>query len=487
MRALITSTILSLLLLLVGCSEGSFVGSDANDGAAEGVTDLVPVSIAGELSTTTRVSGSSWESGDDIGVFMTYFSSDTELVKNICYTTTGDGKFSPTEGGETIYYPSNASAVNLYAYYPYSSSVESFGEMDLNISSIHQYDQERIDLLRAYVGGVNFEERDEAILFTFEHKLSKIDVVTYPGDGYTISSLEGISVNITSQSQQAKYVAYTDRLITINGDNDIALVTEQTTDSDNVACCSSSAIIFPQTMDDDCELRFELASGVSYSLPLSGEVLAAGDNLLIKVSVNLKGVETISSNIVAWGESEEHYGVDFEYTPIFDEADLIDYRDRVNAGEAVPDAILLSDITLSTATNWTPIGSEIYPYTAKFNGNGRSISDLTILDLNSSCQALFGVVGDGITEAYIYDLTVTSPNVVAGNNSSAIVGMSNKATIYRCVVDGGTVSGSGYTAGVVGTAVSTLVRQCSSSCTTSDGYTLTPLVGSLREGSTIVD
>ncbi len=490
MKRLIISTLLSLLCIC--CSEGSFVDSevlsgdveDVVDGSDDVLTELVAVEIESSISTSTRVDGISWEDGDEIGVFMTYFGHDVELVNNVCYTTTGDGKFSPTKESDIIYYPENTSTVDLYAYYPYSSSVGSFGEMEINISSINQYNSESIDILRAYFEGVKMDERETPVLFTFEHRLSKIDIVTYPGVGYTIASLADMSVSITEQSHKATYVAYTDELTLAGGGSEIELVTTgPTTDSSNAQCYSSTAIIFPQTASGDCVLRFDLDNGDSFSLSLSGEEIESGDNLLLNVSVNRHGIETISSSIVAWGESEEHFGVDYEYVPIWNEADLIAYREVVNSGGEVSPAILMSDIELSTLTNWTPIGNNIYPYTSTFNGNGKSISGLTILDANSSCQGLFGVVGDGITEAYIGDLIISSPNVVVGGSCGAVAGMSNNATFVRCSVDGGIVSGGDYSGGVIGVAVSTILQYCSSTSTLSDGVALAPLVGSLRDCS----
>ncbi len=478
MKHLIVSTLLSLLCIC--CSDVSGVDSDAVvDSAVDESVDLVAVEIESSITTTTRVSGTSWEDGDQIGIFMTYFTSGAEIVDNICYTTEGDGRFTPDDEDETIYYPENTSTVNLLAYSPYSSDVESYGSMEIDLSD----NQESVDILRAFVSGIKMEDREEPVIFDFKHRLSKIDVVIYPGDGYTITSLAWLKVYITEQSQTATYVAYTDVLTPQEEVSEMEIESSRTSDSSGGASCyNSSAIIFPQTASEGCELRIDLNNDDSFTHSLSGVEFCEGENMIIYLSVNKHGLEILSSSIVAWGDPVEGYlSSDLEYVPIWDEDDLIAYRDDVNSGVEVKSAILMDDITLTAS--WSPIGSDIYPYIATFNGNGYSISGLTISDANSSCQGLFGVVGDGITEANIADLTIVSPNIVAGNSCGAVAGMSNKATFSRCVVDGGVILGADYTGIIVGVAAATTLEYCSSTISSSAD----DLVGSLRDGSIVIE
>lgn len=106
-------------------------------------------------------------------------------------------------------------------------------------------------------------------------------------------------------------------------------------------------------------------------------------------------------------------------------AELIWFRDTVNAGEANTCAELQQDVTHVDET-WTSIGTSEHPYTGTFNGNGHTIR----VWLHGWGQALFGYVG---ADAKLTDIAVTkrqSENYSL--NASAPLARINDGTITHC-------------------------------------------------------
>lgn len=98
--------------------------------------------------------------------------------------------------------------------------------------------------------------------------------------------------------------------------------------------------------------------------------------------------------------------------------------------------ILESDITLPAAaagqSNFTPIGSAGASFCGEFNGNGHTISGLTINNAGAGYAALFGEVGNG---GYIHGLTLDGVNIVGGQYVGGIAAYCY-GKISDCTVSG---------------------------------------------------
>ena len=110
-----------------------------------------------------------------------------------------------------------------------------------------------------------------------------------------------------------------------------------------------------------------------------------------------------------------------------------------------------ADIDLSSFANWTPIGTgttNATMFTGTFNGNGRTISGLTIDSLLTTGVGLFGVVG---TTANIRNFNMADVSVAA-SNSGAVAGISTGATITNIEIVSGTIgrANANTVGGVVG-------------------------------------
>lgn len=157
--------------------------------------------------------------------------------------------------------------------------------------------------------------------------------------------------------------------------------------------------------------------------------------------------------------------------------------DQLQAMQNFPEShfILTGDIDAgdtSDGDGFNPIGDNTTPFTGSLNGDGFTISELTINRTDEEFVGLFGVIGDGgtVTDLYIESADVTGENEVgifAGSNDGEIL---NSYTT-------GTVNGEDNVGGLVGRN-NGLIQQSFSSAITNGTDNVGGLVG--NNSSTIL-
>ena len=143
---------------------------------------------------------------------------------------------------------------------------------------------------------------------------------------------------------------------------------------------------------------------------------------------------------------------------ISNEADLQALADNVNAGNNMTGVyfVMTHDIAIAAAS-WIPIGKdEAHPFRGVFDGNGRTISGMTVIDINTvvlnsvgdetAFAGLFGYIGNGGTVKNVITDASCSVSVIvadsddtkkmfiyaggiAGFNSGTILNCSNAADV----------------------------------------------------------
>ncbi len=103
---------------------------------------------------------------------------------------------------------------------------------------------------------------------------------------------------------------------------------------------------------------------------------------------------------------------------------LNEIAQKVNAGEINADIELASNVDLSAYTNWQPIGTIEHPFTGSFDGNGYSITGLTINDTEDAnnrqkAWGLFGVVDGSTDPIVIQHVTVHGSITVNGTGNTS--------------------------------------------------------------------
>ena len=134
--------------------------------------------------------------------------------------------------------------------------------------------------------------------------------------------------------------------------------------------------------------------------------------------------------------------------------DLYEFAIKVNEGDNTACAVLTADITLID-TNWTPIGNDSNQYKGTFDGDGHTITGLSV-DIqsdNTIYAGLFGFLGEGGT---IKNLGLADSKITCSGNRVYAGGVCgwNTGTIENCYntgdVSGTSEYGFAYAGGVCG-------------------------------------
>lgn len=315
------------------------------------------------------------------------------------------------------------------------------------------------DFISAEAQAVQFDHP----MLEFSHRTARITVLLKPGDG--IPSVTGANVSVTG-------------LGTDNGNP--ATIRTYAAGSDTY-----EALTAPQTVKVNTPfIQVDLGGGTYYFRPQSDVVLEAGCRYTYTVSVTAKGLELAGCTIGGWtdGGSESGNATDLGdgYTVSEDGNTYTVYTDDglmawAEAAQGNPslNCTLTHDIDLS-GTEWEPVGDRNNVYTGTFDGNGHTISNLTITKENLSFGDDCGMFGRVGTNATIKDLTLESVRLNVGADGIPIGALagSNQGTISNCKVSGNisvTNNEIQYVGGIVGWMESGVIQYCHSSASIQGG------------------
>ena len=143
---------------------------------------------------------------------------------------------------------------------------------------------------------------------------------------------------------------------------------------------------------------------------------------------------------------------------------------------------LTADIDLSVI-DWTPIGIDYnHRYTGTFNGGGHTITGLTVTG-SDQYAGLFGYIDDGgtVKNVVLEDVQITSDN--SSGYAGGVAGDS-WGTIENCSVSG-SVSGTTFAGGVVGSQWGGSITGCNSSATVKGVIFAGGIAGETNSGASL--
>ncbi len=250
-------------------------------------------------SSITRVANNEWEANDKIGVTMTKATTTTLAegdYSNTPYTVSAAGataSFSPDS--KVIYLPTDGSSVDFYAYCPYTATIDSNNDIDVDITS---QNFTKIDLVATKATGATKES--PKVVFSgdnaFKHQLSKLTISLKIGTG--ISDLTGLSTTIKGQYTTAKYNTLTSA---ISSEGDIANITVATTVATAATTATAEAILIPTAAIAGSTVVFTL-DGEDYIWNTSAVELVQGSEHTYEITITKTGLETGDATINKWGE-----------------------------------------------------------------------------------------------------------------------------------------------------------------------------------------
>lgn len=252
--------------------------------------------VTNSKSIPTRASGTKWDSGDAIGVFMKKHGaalSTSNLYDNVRFVTTkGDGVFKASN--TEVNYPFDGSAVDFIAYYPYNANLDG---LTYKIDVSNQNNSVDIDLL--YSDNVkNVTSSSTNASLTFKHMLS--NVVLNISIANEEMSLEGIEVSISNVPTKADFSLNNGAISNLSGNNAISF---NITESGKKA----EAILIPTEDLSGSVLQFITLDDKVYTYDLSkSSVKGFKESTRYTFNVTIEGegvkIEETSTSIEDWGE-----------------------------------------------------------------------------------------------------------------------------------------------------------------------------------------
>ena len=181
-----------VVLVFLNCSKENSI--DQEIGKEVKVTATFSgMSVSSEV--TTRVTDTSWEKDDAIGLFMMNSAvalDESALASNVKYITDGTQEFNNPSQNK-IYYPFNKKNVDIIAYYPYDSSIK---DLTYEIDVTNQIKLSDIDLL--YSNEIKSVNSTAGIVnLHFIHQLVKVIIKLDVGDtGVELNKFSAIIANV---------------------------------------------------------------------------------------------------------------------------------------------------------------------------------------------------------------------------------------------------------------------------------------------------
>lgn len=263
-----------------------------------------------------------------------------------------------------------------------------------------------------------------------------IDKVTATASNYTI--------NVASSAPSAKVTISNS---TLNGKNvvNIASPSADITVSNSIINCN----------DDD------ITEGESYAAlclnkdAVGGKIAATGCTINVTAqSDSEKGRNGAENGSVTIDGSTDGVKVMYVVITYPDSNYYHAFETLAEAFEFAKDGdviTLIRNITLDG--EWAPVGTTEAPFKGTFDGNGKTISGLTITSGNFA--GLFGYVSD----ATIKNVTLANVNVSGSERMGALVGkIFGDAVVENCTVSGSVEGSDSNTGGIIGEIVTGTVQ-----------------------------
>lgn len=245
-------------------------------------TEQAPIRFSAVLfeNDITRASGTTWDKGDEIGVFTVAHQSQLtsgniiDQNDNLPFVTTnGDANFYAKS--KNIYYPQDGSSMDIIAYYPYRSDLADYKypvDITTHPEIFYSNNLKGVNKNKPQDNGIQFRRILSRIIF---------NVTPQSGDG----SLEGLSVTVDG----AKTLA------SLSLSDGALVVDEQSVKSFPMVVSGSdsqkqaSAILLPSAQVNETTVRFSVG-GKTYQWTVPN-ILEAGK--VYRYDIQLTGVEPI--------------------------------------------------------------------------------------------------------------------------------------------------------------------------------------------------
>ncbi len=429
------SAALALLLGLAACTqdEAGFLSE-----GAEGTpivftaTGLNPVATA-TVGTRAPADGN-WEGVQSVAVLM------DGTVKAYNVTPSTSDHTGATLTSTDPHYWTNHDNITVTAWWPYTAGETTPPAVKVAADQSARKDFEGSDLIVAKEQTVSYGNPT----LRFTHRTARVTVIlTDYTEGMASVKLTGLS---TENGNPAQIIPY-DK----GNDTYTALVAPQSvaTGTAFITCAFTNGKVFVYKMQSDTHWQ----AGEEYTYTVS---LAAAKDPGYTVSEDGKTYE------------------------VYNAEGLKNIAELVNEEWKLDINITLTNNIDLTGIDWTPIGKDDNKaYTGTFDGNGKTITGLTVTRSNRY-TGLFGFIKGTVKNVVLTEVNITSGTFVGG-----VAGWSFGGNIENCSVSGSVSGSSGSdVGGVVGYQQVGSITGCSSSATVKGTERAGGVVGVTNGGTT---
>ena len=425
----------------------------------EGEYPLV-IRATGLQAVATPASTRATVDGDWQGIQTVALSVGGTVKQYNVTASDADGYRSATLSSDTDpFWWTSREDITVSAWWPYGTTMP---DVVVKADQSTREGFEGSDFISAEAQAVQFDNPT----LKFSHRTARITVLLKPGDG--ITSVTGADVYVTGLSTDNNNPA--------------------TIETYAVGGNSYEALTAPQTVaKGEPFIRVELGGGNFYFRPQNDVVLEAGNRYKYTVNVNATGLTLEGCTIGDWadggGESgaAEDLGYNYDtntksYT-VYNADGLLAWNEAAQKDQSI-NCTLSADINMA-GKEWTRIGTdENNSYNGTFDGNGKTITGLTVNQSEKNYAGLFGCLG---SDGKVQNLTLENVHIsgvfyvgsVVGTNFGTVSGCTasgnitgtesciggvvgwNKGTVTGCTASGN-ISGRQGTGGVVGENVGTV-------------------------------
>ena len=399
------SAALVLLLALAACTrdEAGFLPE-----GAEGTpivftaTGLNPAATA-TAGTRAPVDGN-WEGVQSVAVRM------DGTVKAYDVTPTTADNTGATLTSDDPHYWTNHDNITVTAWWPYTAGETTPPAVVVRADQSSPTDFEGSDFISAENQLVSYGNPT----LRFTHRTARVTVIlTDYTEERMFVRLTGLS---TENGNPAQITPYNK-----GGDTYTALVAPQTVAAGTafITCKFTNGKVFVYKMKNDAEWK----AGEEYTYTVS---LAAAEDPGYTYDSNTNTYTVYSAKgLLAWNEAAQ--------------------------SDLSTNCTLTADITLPAVaegeSNWTPVGNYDNQYTGTFDGNGHTITGLTVNQGRTDNVGLIGGLGTG---GKVQNVTLTDVSVTGYMNVGGVVGANDKGTVTACTASGDVTGTGNHVGGVVG-------------------------------------
>lgn len=200
------------------------------------------------------------------------------------------------------------------------------------------------------------------------------------------------------------------------------------------------------------ERTLNLGSWVVGLQNMPSTVMQKVASTFVSTSLSIKYPEALAADFDGEGTAASPYLIKTA-------TDINALSQAVSNGEAYTGKFfrLENDIDMSgQAGSYVPVGSVDAPFNASFNGNGKTIKNLSVDQKGAYYSGLFGYID---SDAKVYDLKMVDGNIGgSGTYTGFVVGYS-KGVVENCTVSG-TIVSTGYAVGGIAGASENAIRNC---------------------------